>query len=121
MARITVEDCLSKVQNRFELVLVASRRARQLAMGGQALVPWENDKPTVVALREIAEDKVDPAALLRQIEARNESLNLGATKEAEPEAAAMPPAAPPEEISSGDEATAPGSDEATAPNDNEAT
>jgi DNA-directed RNA polymerase subunit omega len=63
MARVTVEDCLSKVDNRFHLVLVASRRARQLAMGMEPLVPWENDKPTVVALREIAEDKIDPAVL----------------------------------------------------------
>lgn len=55
MARITVEDCLDHVKNRFELVLVASKRARQLAMtGAEPLVPWENDKTTVVALREIA-------------------------------------------------------------------
>ena len=55
MARITVEDCLTKVDNRFDLVLLASRRARQLVNGVDPLVPWENDKPTVVALREIAE------------------------------------------------------------------
>lgn len=55
MARITVEDCLTNVDNRFDLVLLASRRARQLANGVDPLVPWENDKPTVVALREIAE------------------------------------------------------------------
>ncbi|HRE31651.1 MAG TPA: DNA-directed RNA polymerase subunit omega [Candidatus Berkiella sp.] len=55
MARITVEDCLSNVANRFELVLVATKRARQLAMtGAEPLVAWQNDKPTVVALREIA-------------------------------------------------------------------
>ncbi len=59
MARITVEDCLSHVDNRFELVLVAARRARDLAMGREAFVPWENDKPTVVALREMAEGKLD--------------------------------------------------------------
>ena len=54
MARITVEDCLDHVENRFELVMVGSRRARQLATEGKdPLVPWENDKPTVVALREI--------------------------------------------------------------------
>ena len=63
MARITVEDCLDNVGNRFELVLAASRRARQLAMGLEPRVPWDNDKPTVVALREIAEAKVDPASL----------------------------------------------------------
>lgn len=66
MARITVEDCLDKVDNRFNLVLAASRRARQLAMGGQPLVAWENDKPTVIALREIAEGKLDTAALIRK-------------------------------------------------------
>ena len=59
MARITVEDCLARVDNRFELVLVAARRARDLALGHEALVPWENDKPTVVALRELAEGKLD--------------------------------------------------------------
>ncbi len=66
MARITVEDCLGKVDNRFQLVLVASRRARQLSMGLEPSVPWENDKPTVVALREIAENKVNPASLSRR-------------------------------------------------------
>ena len=55
MARVTVEDCLEHVDNRFDLVLLASKRARQLSTGVQALVDWENDKPTVVALREIAE------------------------------------------------------------------
>lgn len=55
MARITVEDCLANVDNRFDLVLLASRRARQLVNGVDPLVPWENDKPTVVALREIAD------------------------------------------------------------------
>ena len=58
MARVTVEDCLEMVDNRFQLVLVATKRARQLAHGVVPLVPWENDKPTVVALREIAEGKV---------------------------------------------------------------
>jgi len=55
MARITVEDCLEHLDNRFDLVMVASRRARQLQTGGKdPLVPEDNDKPTVVALREIA-------------------------------------------------------------------
>ncbi|MCK0536963.1 DNA-directed RNA polymerase subunit omega [Alcanivorax quisquiliarum] len=59
MARVTVEDCLEKLDNRFELVLVASKRARQLQTGGkEPRVAWENDKPTVVALREIAEGYV---------------------------------------------------------------
>jgi DNA-directed RNA polymerase subunit omega len=56
MARITVEDCLENVENRFELVMLASRRARSLRrFGNNPLVPEENDKPTVIALREIAE------------------------------------------------------------------
>ncbi|MEO5573741.1 MAG: DNA-directed RNA polymerase subunit omega [Gammaproteobacteria bacterium] len=63
MARVTVEDCLDKVDNRFQLVLMASKRARQLAMGMEPLVPWENDKPTVVALREIAADKINRSIL----------------------------------------------------------
>jgi DNA-directed RNA polymerase subunit omega len=55
MARVTVEDCLHRIPNRFELVLVATKRARQLASTGvEPHVAWENDKPTVVALREIA-------------------------------------------------------------------
>jgi DNA-directed RNA polymerase subunit omega len=58
MARITVEDCLEVVDNRFELVLMATRRARQVAKGADALVDAHNDKPTVVALREIAGRKV---------------------------------------------------------------
>ncbi len=63
MARVTVEDCLENVDNRFELVLVASKRARQLAMGKEPLVEEENDKPTVIALREIAEGLVGPDIL----------------------------------------------------------
>jgi DNA-directed RNA polymerase subunit omega len=56
MARVTVDDCLKKIPNRFELVLVAARRARQLAReGAEPTVPEENDKPTVLALREISE------------------------------------------------------------------
>ena len=58
MARITVEDCLEHVDNRFDLVLLAARRARQIAQGADPLVPAENDKPTVIALREIAENLV---------------------------------------------------------------
>lgn len=55
MARVTVEDCLQHVENRFELVLLATKRARDLATrGAEPKVEWENDKPTVVALREIA-------------------------------------------------------------------
>jgi len=58
MARVTVEDCLTNIDSRFELVLLASKRARQLVSGKEAKVEWENDKPTVVALREIGEGKI---------------------------------------------------------------
>ena len=60
MARITVEDCMDNVENRFELVLLATKRARQIARGGEPLVAESNDKSTVIALREIAEGKVTP-------------------------------------------------------------
>ena len=63
MARVTVEDCLDNVDNRFQLVLVATKRARQLANGVEPFVAWENDKPTIVALREIAEGKIGPSIL----------------------------------------------------------
>ncbi len=63
MARITVEDCIEQIDNMFQLVLVASKRARQLANGAEAMVDWENDKPTVVALREIAEGYITPSIL----------------------------------------------------------
>jgi DNA-directed RNA polymerase subunit omega len=55
MARITIEDCLDNVDSRFELVLTATKRARQIANGAEPMVEEENDKPTVIALREIAE------------------------------------------------------------------
>jgi DNA-directed RNA polymerase subunit omega len=58
MARLTVEDCLNHIPNRFNLVLVAGKRARHLAMGSKALVPEGRDKPTVLALREIAEGRI---------------------------------------------------------------
>ncbi|MEO7013085.1 MAG: DNA-directed RNA polymerase subunit omega [Dokdonella sp.] len=59
MARITVEDCLAVVDNRFELVLMATKRARQLAKGADPTIDAHNDKPTVVSLREIAARRVD--------------------------------------------------------------
>ncbi|MFT7287080.1 MAG: DNA-directed RNA polymerase subunit omega [Halieaceae bacterium] len=69
MARVTVEDCLTSVDNRFELVMVASKRARQIATGGkEPLVQEESDKPTVIALREIAEGLVTPDMLNREDE-----------------------------------------------------
>ncbi|MDX1482172.1 MAG: DNA-directed RNA polymerase subunit omega [Woeseiaceae bacterium] len=63
MARITVEDCLDNIDNIFEMVLVASKRARRIAHGAEPMVELENDKPTVIALREIAEGHVTPAIL----------------------------------------------------------
>ncbi|MCK7575739.1 MAG: DNA-directed RNA polymerase subunit omega [Chromatiales bacterium] len=63
MARITVEDCLAHVDNRFDLVLLATKRARQLANGVEPLLPTENDKPTVLALREIAAGKISNAMI----------------------------------------------------------
>lgn len=63
MARITVEDCTENVSNMFQLVLVAAKRARQLANGAEPMVPWENDKPTVVALREVAEGYITESIL----------------------------------------------------------
>ena len=69
MARVTVEDCLDNVSNRFELVMVASKRARQMATGGKdPLVEEESDKPTVIALREIAEGLVTEDMLNREDE-----------------------------------------------------
>ncbi|MGV6851429.1 MAG: DNA-directed RNA polymerase subunit omega [bacterium] len=60
MARVTVQDCLENVDNRFQLILLAAKRARQIEHGAEALVEIENDKPTVVALREIAEGLITP-------------------------------------------------------------
>lgn len=77
MARVTVEDCLDHVANRFELVMVASKRARQMATGGKdPMVEEESDKPTVIALREIAEGLVTPEVLNREetIDAEEELL-----------------------------------------------
>ena len=63
MARITVEDCVQRIPNMFQLVLVAAKRARQLAYGAEPMVDWENDKPTVVALREVAEGYITESIL----------------------------------------------------------
>lgn len=87
MARVTVEDCLGMVENRFQLVLVATKRARQLANGVQPLVEWENDKPTIVALREIAEGLIDASILDEPLypvmeEEVEEETEEGATAEA---------------------------------------
>ncbi|WP_299861391.1 DNA-directed RNA polymerase subunit omega [uncultured Hoeflea sp.] len=63
MARVTVEDCIDKVENRFELVLLASHRARQISQGGQITIARDNDKNPVVALREIADETLSPGDL----------------------------------------------------------
>ena len=65
MARITIEDCLDKISNRFELTLAATNRARQISAGSSPLVETDRDKPTVVALREIAAGKVGIEMLLK--------------------------------------------------------
>jgi len=75
MARITVEDCLQNVDNLFQLVLLAAQRARRLANGAEPTVAWENDKPTVVALREIAEGNIT-AEMLREPEPTPEPAGL---------------------------------------------
>lgn len=67
MARVTVEDCIDKVDNRFELVLLASHRARMIASGSQILVPRDNDKNPVVALREIADEKLVAADVKEEL------------------------------------------------------
>lgn len=63
MARITVEDCLENIENIFEMVLVAAKRARRIAHGADPMVELENDKPTVLALREIADGLITPKIL----------------------------------------------------------
>ncbi len=85
MARVTVEDCLENVDNRFELVMVASKRARQLATGGkEPLVDEESDKPTVIALREIADGMITADILIREdeIEAEEELAEVMEASEA---------------------------------------
>ena len=70
MARVTIEDCLDHVDNRFDLVVTAARRARHIAMGGEPLVEADGDKPTVAALREVAEGLVTDEVLAMAIEHR---------------------------------------------------
>jgi DNA-directed RNA polymerase subunit omega len=73
MARITVTDCLENIDNRFQLALIASKRARQIAMGSEPKVAEENDKPTVLALREIADGLVGPS-ILDNVSAREHAM-----------------------------------------------
>ena len=85
MARITVEDCLENVENRFQLVLVAAKRTRQLAFGADPLVPEDRDKPTVIALREIAEGLVT-SNILEEEEIDLEKELFGESEEIQTEA-----------------------------------
>ena len=85
MARITVEDCVEKIPNMFELVLVASKRARQLANGAEPMVEWENDKPTVVALREIAEGHINQSILGEKDQVVEDILDLAQVPSALPD------------------------------------
>ena len=100
MARVTIEDCLGNVDNRFQLVLVATKRARQILLGGQPMVEEDNDKPTVLALREIAAGHVTREILtqpdynasiddelLEQIEGEELDAELAASVEAAIESA----------------------------------
>lgn len=110
MARVTVEDCLHSVENRFKLVLVGAKRARQLANGKEAYVEWENDKPTVVALREIADGHVTEEILAssgRGVELAEEGFvepeEAVAEEAAAPEADASAAEAPDAEAQSGEE------------------
>lgn len=75
MARITVEDCLERIDNRFDLVLVAARRAHMLKNGASELLPWDNDKPAVLALREIAAGKVTPDILDQPLQAPDDEID----------------------------------------------
>jgi len=87
MARVTVEDCLDHVDNRFELVLLASKRARQLVSGKEPTLEWENDKPTVLALREISKGNIT-VKILEDMATEEKRAREAAAAEAEAEAEA---------------------------------
>ena len=91
MARVTVEDCLHDVDNLFQLVLVAARRTRQIYSGSDPKVPADGDKPTVIALREIAAGEVGPEVLDEKI---TPALDFEETEEMGAEVAAAAPAMP---------------------------
>lgn len=100
MARITVEDCLEMVENRFQLVLIATKRARQLAAGAEPLVERDNDKNTVIALREIADglvtasilDEDDMPTIANPFEFQSEDLEEPRAEDDTPEDADSQPA-----------------------------
>jgi len=100
MARVTVEDCIDKVENRFELVLIASHRARLISSGSQIMVDRDNDKNPVVALREIAESRQAPEDLKEDfIHSLQKHVEVD-----EPEAEAVPALIPPNEMGHSDSA-----------------
>ena len=100
MARVTVEDCIDKIDNRFDLVLMASHRARAISSGANILVARDNDKNPVVALREIADSKLAPADLREDvIHALQKQVEVD-----EPEAEAAPPLAPAAALDAGQDA-----------------
>ena len=101
MARITVEDCLENVDNRFELVMVSSKRARQLQIGGKdPMVGVDNDKPTVVALREIADGHIDAKILIEKPKTELEDLSEAISEEAKNVSEQEIPSEPPSENNS---------------------
>ena len=81
MARVTVEDCLEHVDNIFDLVLIATKRARRIANGAEPLVELENDKPTVIALREIAAGLINEEILLDTDEPEDDFLSSDEAEE----------------------------------------
>ena len=84
MARVTVEDCIDIEPNRFNLIVMAAQRARQIANGADALIDEETDKPTVIALREIAEGLITPELLVREdeMDAEDELAEVMASQDA---------------------------------------
>ncbi|AWN14630.1 DNA-directed RNA polymerase subunit omega [Salinisphaera sp. LB1] len=83
MARVTVEDCLEHVDNKFQLAAIASKRARQLARGAHSQLDWEDDKPSVLALREIAEGLIS-RDILKEPDLPPMSSSMEAPRPAEP-------------------------------------
>lgn len=95
MARVTVEDCIDKVDNRFELVLLAGHRARQISQGAQITIPRDNDKNPVVALREIADETLSPGDLKEDlIHSLQKHVEVDEPEAAAPEIADQTAAAP---------------------------
>ena len=104
MARVTVEDCLDNVDNRFQLVLVATKRARQLVAGAEPCVEVENDKPTVLALREIADGYVTNDILDESVPQVDVELDEDTTQDLEAAAAELAGANTGEAVEASEEA-----------------